>query len=179
MRRIAALAAAIGLLAGVAGPGLVLAARSTPSFVGDFAVFWDTGGVSHPLGRLHAQLSVPDERQLVPGTYDLTRAGAETHAIFGDAAFWLDPDYKGGARVAFGEGVECHFWSFPGGAASECGVHAVMFIDVLDPSEPDEVAFSWYYDQNGWFFEWRRVGSGSFQMLGDFPTECPFYTCPL
>jgi hypothetical protein len=52
-----------------------------------------------------------------------------------------------------------------------------MFIDVLDASKPDQVAFSIHRGEDGEFdFNpetgpawWYTVGSGAFKMLGEFP----------
>lgn len=69
----------------------------------------------------------------------------------------------GGSNVAFAEGVEC-WYNAPGDSA--CGPFAVMFIDDLDPSLPDQVAYANTRLENGeWdFHHWFWVGKGAFEV---------------
>jgi hypothetical protein len=175
MRRVFALAAAIVLGATVSGSGLAAAGSAKLSFSGDFVQLAGDGTV---MGRIVAELGLPSEQNLVPGTYDFQGAPGnwvrESHAVIGHTAYWYDPGHEGGSDVAYGEGVECAFF---GVGDATCHEWAVMFIDVRDAAVPNQVAFSIVRDANGAFdFNtetgqawWYTVGRGDFVMHGTFP----------
>lgn len=171
MRRMFAVAAAVILTAGLAGSSLA----STPSpklgFIGNFVELSD--GTN--LGRITAQLSEPTEQNLVPGTFEFIGAPGyfirESHAVIGHTAFWFDPNHDGGSNVAYGDGVECVFF---GVNDSDCHEWAVQFVDPVDPSIPNQVAFSLTRDASGAFdfgegSFWYTVGRGDWVMKGQFP----------
>jgi hypothetical protein len=167
MRRVVALLAALVLLASVgassaaAGPG-----PKVNRFVGEFQIVEE--GTWRVIGQVDATLTPPTDRHLVPGSYDFIgapdNANHESHSQIGNVHFWFDPNHSaGGANVAFGEGVECIYW---GPNDTTCHQMAVMFIDNLDRTTPDQVAFADHRDGNGeWVFEyWYWVGKGSFRL---------------
>ena len=167
MRRLLALMAAIALVASLSVSSVAAGSRErASSFHGDFnlAEEW-TGRV---VGRISADLSMPTDRQLVPGHYDFDGARGnailESHSQIGNALFWYDANNQpGGSNVAFGEGVECIYF---GPNNTGCGPFAVMFVDNLDPAIPDQVAFANSKDANGWVFSyWYHVGKGSFKLV--------------
>jgi hypothetical protein len=145
-------------------------AASRSAFSGDFDVVAE--GSRQLIGHVKASTFVPTEQRLVPGSFDWKGAPGrpvrESHAMFSRVDFWFDPNNPapglGGSNVAFAEGVECVYLT-PGDAG--CTEFAVMFIDDLDPSLPNQVAFSngrdpatgdWNFDQ------WYWVGAGDFSL---------------
>jgi hypothetical protein len=175
MRRPIALAAAVVLAASLAGSSVASTSASKLRFTGDFVQLSDAG---EAMGRITAQLFEPTQQQLVPGSYDFVGAPGngvrESHAVIGHTAFWFDPGHEGGSNVAYGDGVECVFF---GVNDSVCHEWAVMFIDPVDGSVPNQVAFSIVRDASGAFdFNtetgmawWYTVGHGDWEMKGDFP----------
>jgi hypothetical protein len=167
MRRVLALIAAIVLVGSLAGSSL---AAGTPqnSFTGDFDLMAEDGPL---LGHVTAKLFEPTDQRLVPGAYDFMGAPSnwirESHAQIGGIDFWYDPNHEPngaairGANVAFGWGVEC---IYVGPGDSICHDFAVMFIDNVDPSVPNQVAFANSKLDNGEFdFQyWQVAGKGSF-----------------
>jgi len=91
----------------------------------------------------------------------------ESHAQLGGTDFWYDPNHEPegaailGATVAFGWGVEC---AYLGPNDAVCHDFAVMLIDDVDPSVPNEAAFANSKLENGdWDFQyWQVVGNGDF-----------------
>jgi hypothetical protein len=175
MRRLLALLAAVVLAASLASSSL--ASTSTPKlgFVGDFVQLSDTGEV---MGRITAQLAEPTEKQLVPGSHDFVGAPGnyvrESHAVIRSTGFWYDPQPGLEANVAYGDGVECVWF---GVNDTVCHEWAVMFVDYVDASVPNQVAYSIVRDADGnWDFTpnpetawWYTVGNGEFVMKGTFP----------
>lgn len=163
------LAVLAGLALVVTAASASLAAPSRNHFAGDFDLVRDDGVVA---GRVTAQLFDPTESRLVPGSYDFVGDPGndirESHSQLGVVDWWYDANNPepglGGSNVAFAEGVECLYLS-PG--ESLCHQFAVMFIDVLDPALPDQVAFA-DHRVNGdpaedWDFDmWYSVGAGDF-----------------
>jgi hypothetical protein len=168
LRRIVVLAAVVGLLASLATASLATAAAKS-SFVGDFDVVseWDREVLWH----VTAQTFEPTAQRLVPGDYVakgvVEWAADEVHAQIAHVAYWFDPNHPGpglgGANVAFADGVECVYLA-PGDAS--CGPFAVMYIDNLDPAQPDQVAYGNTKLETGeWDFQyWFWVGKGTFQV---------------
>lgn len=157
--------------------GLVLVATATASslaaaknhFSGDFDLLTGDGVTA---GHVTAQLFDPTEARLVPGSYDFAGVPGwgirEAHSQLGVVQWWYDANHPepglGGSNVAFAEGVECLYF---GPNDTFCHAFAVMFIDVLDPSLPNQVAFA-DHRLNGdpgaeWEFDmWFTVGAGDF-----------------
>ena len=161
MRRLIALFGAIALTASLTGSSLAAVPRS--SFTGDFDLLPDGGGPA--VGHITAELFEPTERRLVPGAYDFKGVPGnqirESHSVIGSTQFWYDPGNLGGSNVAFAEGAECIYY---GPGDTFCHEIAVMFIDVLDPSHSDQVAFGNRDPDTGeWAFDWWFwVGKGDF-----------------
>jgi hypothetical protein len=163
-----ALLLSAGLIASLGAANLAAGATRS-SFVGDFDVV--TEGDRQVVWHVTAQTFRPSATRLVPGDYVakgvVDWAAAEVHAQIAHVDFWFDPNNPapglGGSNVAFADGVEC-VYNAPGDAA--CGLFAVMFIDDLDPSLPDQVAYANTKLENGdWDFQyWFWVGKGSFQV---------------
>lgn len=175
VRRIAAILLAAGLVASAGSTALVSAAPRN-SFVGDFDLVDGSGVV---VGHIKASLFEPTDQRLVPGSYDFRGVPGnvirESHAQVGNSGWWYDPNHptpgSGGSNVGLGEGVECLYF---GPNDTVCHTWAVMYIDVLDPAERDQVAFANNRDPDTgeWLFEWWFwVGKGEFNLrvAGDRP----------
>jgi hypothetical protein len=168
VRRITSLFAALVLVGSLAGSSLAAGSPPKNSFTGDFDLMAEDGTL---LGHATARLFEPTDQRLVPGAYDFMGAPSnwirESHAQIGGKAFYNDPDHwpNGaafpGANVAYGWGVECVYGE-PGNTF--CHDFAVMFIDNLDPSVPNQVAFANSKLETGEFdFQyWQVAGKGSF-----------------
>jgi hypothetical protein len=170
MRRVVALLAAVVLTASFAGSSA--AATPTPrvnSFVGSFSLAEE--GTWHSWGLVVASLAMPTDQRLVPGTFvqygSPDNSIRRSEALIGNAHFWYDPNNsnggKPGANVAFGEGVNCIYW---GPNNTTCQPFAVMYIDNIDPTVPNQVAFANHKDDSdNWVFEyWYWVGPGLFKL---------------
>jgi hypothetical protein len=139
------------------------------SFVGDFDLVEQGTGVV--VGHITASVFEPTAQRLVPGSYDFVGASGnaikESHGVLGSSGFWFDPNHPeadlGGSTVAFASGAECIYF---GPNDTFCHEWAVMFIDVVDPSFPDQVAFAGRDPVTGdWAFDyWFWVGSGEFHL---------------
>ena len=167
-RRAAAVLLACGLSASLALAGVVSAAPRS-SFSGDFEVVGGDGAV---LARVKATTFEPTEQRIVPGTYEFVGVPGfmyrQIHAQVGGVDYWHDPNHPapgmGGSNVAFAEGVQCAYLDV---GVSDCGDWAVMFIDVLDPSQPNQIAFADDRDPStgDWTFDiWNTVGKGEFNV---------------
>jgi hypothetical protein len=168
MRRVASLIAALVLVASPAGSSLAAGPVGASSFSGSFELLAEDGTL---LGHATAKLFQATDQRLVPGSYDFIGAPSnwirESHAQIGGTAFYHDPHHwpngatYPGADVAYGWGVEC-IYSEPGNAI--CHDFAVMFIDNLDPSVPNQVAFANSKLENGEFdfLYWQVAGKGGF-----------------
>jgi hypothetical protein len=169
IRRLIGLIGAVALLAAIGGSSLVTAATRN-SFTGDFDLVYE--GTSTIQGRVKATTFEPTSQRLVPGFFDFKGAPdffvRETHALISGVDYWHDANHPepgvGGSNVAFAEGVECYYI-----AVGDAGCHewAVMFIDVLDSSYPDQVAFavSRNPETGEWNFDnWMWVGRGDFSV---------------
>lgn len=166
-RRSLAVLAALALVATAATSSL--AAQSKNHFSGDFDLVNGEGVV---VGHVTAQLFDATESRLVPGSYDFAGAPGnyirESHSQLGVVQWWYDANHPepglGGSNVAFAEGVECMYY---GPGESFCHAFAVQFVDPLDPTLPNEVAFA-DHRLNGdpeadWDFTmWFTVGAGDF-----------------
>jgi hypothetical protein len=138
--------------------------RALVSLVGNFDLIDGLSG--ELLGHASVRLATPTARQLVPGSFDFVGAPSnpirESHAQIGNVYAWYDPGHEGGSNVVLAEGVECIYF-----APNQTGCHtwAAMFIDVLDPSRPNQVAFAIERDPTtgDWLMNWwQLVGKGSF-----------------
>lgn len=170
MRRCIALLAALLLAGSVAGSGLAAATPSRSFFSGTFEL-WSEDEAPVYLGRATAQLFEATDQRLVPGSWDFKASPdnwfRESHAQIGSAGFWHDPDHwpngaaYPGADVAYGDGVEC---AYVAPNETLCHPWAVMLIDNLDPSVPNQAAFADSRLDNGeWDFQyWQVVGKGDF-----------------
>ena len=169
MRRVLALLAATGLVASLAASSVAAAPNAArPLFIGEFDLVTDDGATI--AGHVSAELRLPTGSQLVPGSYSFYGVPGwgirESHSQLGHVSFWFDPGNPGsglgGSNVAFADGVECLYFTDPGNAF--CHEFAVMFIDDLDPSLPDQVAFAdTHLADGGWDFTmWFKVGKGAF-----------------
>jgi hypothetical protein len=167
--KVIGLGAAVALLVTMGGSSLTAGAARN-SFVGDFDLVYE--GTTTVQGRVKAVTFEPTSQRLVPGSFDFRGAAdffvRETHALISGVDYWHDPNHPepgvGGSNVAFAEGTECYYI-----AAGEAGCHdwAVMFIDVLDSSYPDQVAFATSHDPDTgeWNFDsWMWVGRGDFSV---------------
>jgi hypothetical protein len=166
-RRSLALIAGLVLVATAATSSL--AAPSRNHFSGDFDLVTGDGVIA---GHVTAQLFEPTDSRLVPGSYDFVGVPGwgirESHSQIGVVNWWYDANNPepglGGSNVAFAEGVECLYF---GPGDSFCHAFAVMFVDVIDPSLPNQVAFADHH-VNGdpsaeWEFDmWFTVGAGDF-----------------
>jgi hypothetical protein len=172
MRRVAALLMAVALVMALGGSSLAGTQTPKPSFVGSFAEVDPADGSIN--GHITAQLQLATSQGPVPGSFDFNGAPGhwirESHAQIGRTQFWFDPNAEGGARVAMGEGVECVYFR---DGSTGCHTWAVMFIDYVDPTRHDEVAFAVGGDYPGsvWDFQYLSwVGKGAFVMRGTFPS---------
>ncbi len=175
MRRIISLLAAVVLTASLAGSSLAADAKPALGFTGNFAELDADGNV---LGMINARLSVPTDQDLVPGEFSFVGAPGyfvrEAHTIIAGTGYWFDKGHEGGANVAYADGVEC---TYTGVGDTDCHEWAVMFIDPLDRTRPNQVAFSHVRDASGAFdfdeatgqARWFNVGAGAFEMRGTFP----------
>lgn len=159
------LAVLAGLALVVTAASASLAAPSKNHFLGDFDLVTGDGVTA---GHVTAQLFDPTASRLVPGSYDFIGVPGwgirESHSQLGSVQWWFDADNPapglGGSNVAFAEGVECLYF---GPNDSFCHQFAVMFIDDIDPSLPDQVAFADHQADGGWVFDmWFTVGAGDF-----------------
>lgn len=169
MRRFVAVFAAVVLVGALAGSSVAASPTPRNTFYGDFEQV-STDGSGYVWGRITAQLFMPTDQRVVPGSYagvfvaDNPLGIRESHAQLGTVHFWHDAGHLGGANVAFASGVICDYVELNNAV---CQRFAVQFVDVLDPTLPDEVAYSTQQLANGdWDF-----GPGSFWLLvgkGDF-----------
>ena len=171
MRRMSALVAAVVLGVSLAGSSLA-AAPVKHGFTGDFAQLAEDGTVT---GWVVAQLGQPSDQHLVPGTFDYTGAPGtwvrESHTVIATTSYWYDPGHEGGSNVAYADGVECIYL---GVGDASCHEWAVMFIDPVDGSKPNQIAYSHVRDGSGAFdFNpetgqawWFTVGRGDFVLKG-------------
>jgi hypothetical protein len=138
MRRVLALIAAVVLVASLAGSSLAAGNPPKNSFTGDFDVIDPDSGVV--VGHVVAQLSLPSDRRLVPGTYEFKGAAGypiqETRAVVANTLFWIDPN--GGMPHAMATGAVCDI-NNPGEYICH-GDWAVMFRVV--PGEPNSILFT-------------------------------------
>jgi hypothetical protein len=168
-RRLAFSVASIALVVSLGAAGVTTAAPRN-SFTGDFDLVYE--GTSTVQGQVKAATFDPTAQRLVPGSFEFKGAPdffvRETHAQLSHVAYWHDPNHPapgvGGSDVAFAEGVECYYI-----APHDAGCHpwAVMFVEVLDPSHPDQVAFADTRDASTgeWRFDnWMWVGQGEFNV---------------
>jgi len=145
-------------------PAMPANPRGLVSVVGDFNLIDGLSG--DLLGRASVRFATPTAQQLVPGSFDFVGAPTneirQSHAQLGNVVAWYDPNHEGGSNVALAEGVECVYF---GPNVTDCHTWAAMFIDVLDPSRPNQVAFAIERDPNSgeWLMDWwQLVGNGSF-----------------
>lgn len=163
MRRTLALFAALALAGSLAGSSLAASAPPKSFFQGDFDLLEEDGTL---LGHATAQLFQPTDQRLVPGRYDFVGASTnslrESHATIGNAHFWFDPGHLPagatipGGFVARAEGVEC---AYSGPNEADCHSLVITYVDNVDPSVRDEVAF-----EGPWGAVTQFVGKGTFTL---------------
>ena len=109
---------------------------------------------------VNTEIRRPTAANLVPGKLDAYGPVQEFHAIFARSDFWYDANHEGGSNVAFAEGVGCYYST---SGPMPCSEYAVMAIDVVDPSIPNQFAFALQRNENDeWIWYWYNVGKGSF-----------------
>ena len=163
MRRTLALFAALALAGSLAGSSFAANAPPKSFFQGDFDLLAEDGTL---LGHATAQLFQPTDQRLVPGSYDFVGAATnwirESHATIGNAHFWFDPGHLPagatipGGFVARAEGVEC---VYSGPNEADCHWLVIQYVDNVDPSVRDEVAF-----EGPWGVATQFVGKGTFTL---------------
>jgi hypothetical protein len=92
------------------------------------------------IGTMIADLAMPTNKDLSPGTYHFVGAPDNeiraSESVLGYIDFWRDDNHEGGSDVVYVEGVECLYY---GPNASTCAHVRLMFVDIDDPTTPDQV----------------------------------------
>ena len=171
MRRFMALLAAGVLVAGLAGtaPATAVERGAPNSFAGDFDMITFDGTV---VAHVVAKFREPTERQLVPGTVDISwRTGdvRESHAQVVQAYFWtlIDEPTEGrqvGGRVI---GSLC---DYVGPQAGSCQPFSMVFVDTINRSFRNHVGFSVPGSTVCCDGAWYDVGRGDFALTYGVPT---------
>ena len=138
MRRLVALFSALVLVVAAAGSGVASTVSARNSFVGDFDVVDPSSGVL--VGHVTAQFRPPTDRQVAPGTFQLTGLNGNPikalRMAVADSLFWIDPN--GGMPHAMAVGASC---DIKNPHEFTChGDFAVMFREW--PGEPNSILYS-------------------------------------
>ncbi len=126
MRRVIALAAALGLVAALAAPTAAFPSPSQSSFVGSFDFYYN-GTLA---GHMNAQLWPSSADQPVSGSFSTSTSGFSTVALPRDVVFSHHDTYNEVWFNALEIGTGSYFAAFTG-----------HFVDYFNPAVPDVVEF--------------------------------------